>query len=140
MGSINSVILLGNVGNVEVKEYQKNGETKPLVQLSVATSDGYKDKDGEWQDRTEWHRCIFAIPALAERAKSIGKGDQIEVRGSIKTNKWTDKDGNDQSIKEIAVVSYTTHKRAKTEEGQAPEGQPTPASPASVGGDDDLPF
>jgi single-strand DNA-binding protein len=132
MSSINSVLLLGNVGSVEVKEF---GEGKCLVQVSVATQSGYKKKDGDWENKTEWHRCIFAIPSLAERAKTIGKGDTIEVRGSINTNKWTDKDGNERSMKEIAVTSYTTHKRAAKAEGQ-PEMAGAPASQD----DDDLPF
>ena len=131
MSSINSVLLLGNVGSVEVKEF---GEGKCLVQVSIATQSGYKKKSGDWENKTEWHRCIFAIPSLAERAKTIGKGDTIEVRGSINTNKWTDKDGNERSIKEIAVTSYTTHKRAAKGEGQ-PEMARVTASQ-----DDDLPF
>lgn len=133
MSSINSVLLLGNVGSVEVKEF---GEGKCLVQVSVATQSGYKKKDGDWENKTEWHRCIFAIPSLAERAKTIGKGDQIEVRGSINTNKWTDKDGNERSIKEIAVTSYTTHKRASKSE----DGQPQLDMASAGGDDDDLPF
>ena len=55
MSTINRVTLLGNVGNVEVKEF---GEGRKLVQLSLATSESYKKGD-EWIDKTEWHRCIF---------------------------------------------------------------------------------
>ena len=66
MASVNKVILLGSVGSVEVKE--------KLVQISLATSSGYKKKDSdEWVNKTEWHRLIFAIPNLVERAKFIGK-------------------------------------------------------------------
>ena len=131
------VLLVGNVGTVEVKEY---GEGKFLVQVSLATQSGYKKGD-DWVNETEWHKCIFAIPSLAERAKNISKGDTIEVRGSIKTNKWTNKDGEERSYKEIAATSYTTHRKAKRDEqGEAPQGQPNTASPASVGEDDDLPF
>lgn len=143
MSSLNKVTLIGNVGNIEIKEYEKGGEKKPLVQVSLATSDGYKDKNGEWQNNTEWHKCVFAIPSLAERAKSIGKGDSIMVEGSIKTNKWADKEGNENSYKEIAVVSYKTWRKAKIEGSESsapPQGQPNPASPKSVGVDDDLPF
>lgn len=137
MSSINSVLLLGNVGSAEVKEF---GEGKCLVQVSVATTSGYKKKDGDYVNITEWHKCIFAIPNLAERAKGIQVGDTIEVRGSIKTNKWEDKEGNERSTKEISATHYTTHRRAKKEEG-APQGQPTASAPASAGAeDDDLPF
>jgi single-strand DNA-binding protein len=137
---MNKVILVGNVGNIEVKEYEKDGEKKPLVQVSLATSDGYKDKKGEWQNVTEWHKCVFAIPSLAERAKSIQKGDTIGIEGSIKTNKWTDKEGNEKSYKEISVVSYKTWRKAKTDASPSSEAAPEPAPASSGGGDDDLPF
>lgn len=132
MNSINMVLLVGNVGTVEVKEY---GEGKFLIQLSLATQSGYKKGD-DWHNETEWHRCIFAIPSLAERAKNISKGDTIEIRGSIKTNKWKDKEGNERSTKEIAVTQYTTHRKAKKDE----DGVPAPQQAATAGGDDDLPF
>ena len=127
MASMNKVILIGNVGSVEVKEF---GEGKFLVQISVATSSGYKKKDGEYENITEWHRCIFAIPALAERAKTI------QVEGSIRTNKWTDKEsGDDRSSKEISATFYSTFRKAKKDEGQP---QPEQAGQTSGGGD--LPF
>ena len=84
MSSLNKVCLLGNIGKVETKTFE-NG--KKLVQVSLATSDGYKKGD-KWEEKTEWHRCIFAIPALADRAASIQKGDKIYVEGSINTNSW----------------------------------------------------
>jgi single-strand DNA-binding protein len=143
MSSLNKVTLIGNVGNIEIKEYEKGGEKKPLVQVSLATSDGYKDKSGEWKNITEWHKCVFAIPSLAERAKAINKGDTIMVEGSIKTNKWTDNDGNEKSYKEIAVVSYKTWRKAKKEDGGSDDQSASYGeSPAPSGGEDgdDLPF
>lgn len=132
MGSINRIFILGNVGSVEVKEF---GEGKSLVQVSVATTSGYKKKDGSYENTTEWHRCIFAIPSLAERAKTIQKGDQIEVSGSIRTNKWTDKDGKEQFMKEISATHYSTHKKAASGSGEEGSGD---APSHTV--DDDLPF
>jgi single-strand DNA-binding protein len=136
MSSINSVLLLGNVGSMEVKEF---GEGKFLVQVSVATTSGYKKKDGEYENITEWHRCIFAIPSLAERAKNIKVGDTIEVRGSIKTNKWTDKEsGDERSSKEISATYYTTHKKAANQSSGAKEPESQDAK--SEAAPDDLPF
>lgn len=112
MSSVNKVVLLGNVGGVEVKSFE-NG--KKLVQLSLATSDGYKKGD-KWEEKTEWHRCIFAIPALAERAAGIQKGDKIYVEGSINTNSWTTKDGEKKEIKEISCTMFKTFVKAKTEQ------------------------
>ena len=76
MSTINRVTLLGNVGSVEVKEFD-NG--RKLVQVSLATSESYK-KGEEWVDKTEWHKCIFGIPNLAERAAKIQKGDKLCIR------------------------------------------------------------
>ncbi len=112
MSSVNKVCLLGNIGGVEVKSFE-NG--KKLVQVSLATSDGYKKGD-KWEEKTEWHRCIFAIPALAERAASIQKGDKIYVEGSINTNSWTTKDGEKKEIKEISCTMFKTFVKAKTEQ------------------------
>ena len=134
MASINRVFILGNVGSVEVKEF---GEGKSLVQVSVATTSGYKKKDGSYENTTEWHRCIFAIPSLAERAKTIQKGDQIEVSGSIRTNKWTDKEGNEKQIKEISATHYSTHKKASTGGDSSSHENQTGGAPSQ---DDDLPF
>lgn len=138
MSSVNKVTLLGNVGTIEVKSFE-NG--KKLVQLSLATSDGYKKND-EWVEKTEWHRCIFAIPALAERASSIQKGDKIYVEGSINTNAWTTKDGEKKEIKEISCTMYKTFSRAKTAEKEFSQPATTVSKPSSGFSDfdDQAPF
>ena len=109
MSTINRVTILGNVGNVEVKEFD-NG--RKLVQVSIATSESYK-KGEEWVDKTEWHKCIFGIPNLAERATKIQKGDKLYVEGAIQTNSWKDKEGNDRSIKEINCTMFRTFLKNK---------------------------
>lgn len=126
MSTINRVTLLGNVGNVEVKEFDKG---RKLVQVSLATSESYKKGD-EWVDKTEWHRCIFGIPNLAERASNIKKGDKVYLEGAIQTNSWTDKEGNERSTKEINCTMFRTFLKNKNA-----EGAPKKAEPAS-----DLPF
>lgn len=107
MSSVNKVILVGNVGGVDVKEF---AEGRKLVQVSLATSSRIKKGD-EWVDKTEWHRCIFSIPQLAERASSITKGDNIYVEGSISTNSWTTKEGEKKELKEISCTSFTTFRK-----------------------------
>ena len=135
MSTINRVILLGNVGNVEVKEFEAG---KKLIQLSLATSESYKKGD-EWVEKTEWHRCIFAIPTLVDRAVSITKGDKILVEGSIKTNAWVDKDGNKKENKEISCISFKTFLKSK--DSSESNGASTDSSkPASIVEDDDMPF
>lgn len=138
MSSVNKVVLLGNVGTIEVKSFE-NG--KKLVQLSLATSDGYKKND-EWVEKTEWHRCIFAIPALADRAASIQKGDKIYVEGSISTNAWTTKEGDKKEIKEISCTMYKTFSKAKTAEKEFNQPKTTVSQPSSSLSDfdEDSPF
>lgn len=109
MSSINRVSLLGNVGSVEIKEF---GNERKLVQVSIATSESYK-KGEEWIEKTEWHKCIFGIPNLAERATKIQKGDKIYAEGAIQTNSWTDKEGKERSNKEINCTMFKTHLKNK---------------------------
>ena len=136
MASINKVILLGSVGTVEVKE--------KVVQISLATSSGYKKKDSdEWVNKTEWHRLIFAIPTLVDKAKNIKKGDSIYVEGSINTNSWTTKEGEKKEIKEIAVVTFMTMAKAKTPEREYNQPKTTITEQVinnNINEDDDLPF
>jgi len=137
MSSLNKVCLLGNIGKVEIKTYE-NG--KKLVQVSLATSDGYKKGD-KWEEKTEWHRCIFAIPALADRAASIQKGDKIYVEGSINTNSWTTKDGEKKEIKEISCTIFKTFVKAKVDNDFHQPTTPVTAPKSNpIELDDDLPF
>jgi single-strand DNA-binding protein len=137
MSSLNKVCLLGNIGKVETKTFE-NG--KKLVQVSLATSDGYKKGD-KWEEKTEWHRCIFAIPALADRAASIQKGDKIYVEGSINTNSWTTKDGEKKEIKEISCTIFKTFVKAKVDNDFHQPTTPVTAPKSNpIEADDDLPF
>lgn len=137
MASINKVILLGSVGTVEFKK-------EKVVQISLATSSGYKKKDSdEWVNKTEWHRLIFSLPGLVEKAKNISKGDSIYVEGSINTNSWTSKEGEKKEIKEIAVVTFMTMAKAKTPEREYNQPKTTITEQViknNVNEDDDLPF
>lgn len=135
MSTINRVVLLGNVGTVEVKELQTGNK---IVEVSLATSDGYK-KNEEWIERTEWHRCIFAIPSLAERAATIGKGDKIYVEGSINTQQWTTKEGEKREKREISCTMFKTFSKGSQDKGSKPVNKPSKA-PASDFGNDDMPF
>jgi single-strand DNA-binding protein len=137
--NINKVILAGRVGTVEVKEF---GTGRTVVQVSIATTDGYKKND-EWINTTEWHRLIFAIPTLAEKAKSIGKGDVIYVEGSINTNEWENKNGEKKQIKEIACTVFKTFAKAKGEPKEFNQPKTTVSqsiAKPTVEDGDDLPF
>lgn len=97
---INKVILVGNLGNdPEVKFMPKGGA---VTNVSLATSRTWKDKNtGQPQEQTEWHRVVF-FNRLAEIAgEYLKKGSKVYVEGSLRTNKWQDKDGNDRYTTEI---------------------------------------
>lgn len=129
MPSINKVIIIGNVGKDPDIKY--TGSNIPVANLSVATSESWKDKNtGEWQEKTEWHRVV-AWKTLAEYVeRSVKKGAQVYVEGRLETRKWTGKDGDDKYTTEIiANVIKCLDRKPKRDAG-----------PAGGDNDDDLPF
>lgn len=135
MSTINRVILLGNVGTVEVKDFETG---RKLVQVSLATTDGYKKGD-EWVNKTEWHKCVFAIPNLADRASTISKGDKIYVEGSINTQSWTNKDGEKKEYKEISCTMFKTFSKGSSDNSEK-QSKPSKSSSLVIDDNDDLPF
>lgn len=96
---INKVILVGNLGNDPETKFMPSGGA--VTNISVATSRSWKDKNGQQQEHTEWHRVVF-FNRLAEIAgEYLKKGSKVYVEGSLRTNKWQDKDGNDRYTTEI---------------------------------------
>lgn len=105
-GSVNKVTLVGNLGrDPEVRSTQ---DGMKIVQLSVATSESWRDKaSGERKDKTEWHRVVIFNERLAETAeKYLRKGSKIYVEGSLSTRKWTDKDGAEKYTTEIVLSRF----------------------------------
>jgi single-strand DNA-binding protein len=100
MASVNKVIIVGNLGRDPETRY--NPEGGAITNISVATTDTWKDKtSGEKQERTEWHRVVF-FSRLAEIAgEYLKKGSQVYVEGSLRTRKWTDKEGQERYTTEI---------------------------------------
>src|SRR5690348_3681943 len=100
MASVNKVILVGNLGRDPETRY--NPEGGAITNISVATSETWKDKEsGEKQERTEWHRVVF-FNRLAEIAgEYLKKGSQVYVEGSLRTRKWQDKEGQERYTTEI---------------------------------------
>ncbi|KIH76242.1 single-strand binding protein [Geoalkalibacter ferrihydriticus] len=99
--SINKVILVGNLGKDPELRYTPSGVA--VATFSLATSERYKDKSGEQQEKTEWHN-IVAWRQLAEICgKYLHKGKQIYIEGKIQTRKYQDRDGNDRYITEIVA-------------------------------------
>lgn len=105
-GSVNKVILVGNLGaDPEARSMGSGGE---VVQLSVATSDNWTDKQsGERRERTEWHRVVIFNENLGRVAKQyLRKGSSVYLEGQLQTRKWTDKDGNDKYTTEVVLQRF----------------------------------
>ncbi|MCL2439173.1 MAG: single-stranded DNA-binding protein [Alphaproteobacteria bacterium] len=104
-GSMNKVILVGNLGNDPEVRHSQNGDK--IVTFNIATSENWKDKSGEQQTRTEWHRVVIFSPGLAEVAeKHLRKGSKAYVEGTLRTRKWQGDDGKDRYTTEIILSGY----------------------------------
>lgn len=118
--SVNKVILVGNLGADPELRYTPSGVA--VANFSLATSETYKDRDGNRQTKTEWHN-IVAWRQLAEICgKYLHKGKQIYVEGLLQTRKWQDRDGNDRYTTEIVITTMQMLGRA---EHSQPSGQPS---------------
>jgi len=101
MASVNKVILIGNLGRDPETRYMPDGGA--ITNISIATTEQWKDKAGEKQEKTEWHRVAF-FGKLAEIAgEYLKKGSQVYVEGRLQTRKWQDKDGADKYTTEIVA-------------------------------------
>ena len=102
-GSVNKVILVGNLGqDPEVKSFQNGGR---IANLRIATSENWKDKQtGERKERTEWHTVVLQSDGLVGVAERyLRKGSKVYIEGSLRTRKWQDQSGNDRYTTEISV-------------------------------------
>jgi single-strand DNA-binding protein len=156
-GSVNKVILIGNLGSDPEVRYLESGSA--VAKFNIATTETYTNKNGERVDNTEWHR-IELWEGLAKVAeKYLRKGNQVYIEGRIRTDNWTDKDGQQRSGVTIRANSMTllggpSGSNASGESNQgynnnnqqrsAPSPRPSdPVPPSLAAGsddDDDLPF
>jgi len=105
-GSVNKVILVGNLGrDPEVRSMQ---DGRNMVNMSVATSETWRDRQsGERKERTEWHRVVIFNEKLAEVAqKYVKKGSKIYVEGQLTTRKWTDQSGQERYTTEVVIPRF----------------------------------
>ncbi|MEA3049362.1 MAG: single-strand DNA-binding protein [Sphingomonadales bacterium] len=105
MAGVNKVILVGNLGDdPESRSLNNGGE---VVNMRVATSETWKDKDGNRQERTEWHRVVIFNENLGRVAKSyLRKGSKVYLEGQIQTRKWQDQSGADRYSTEIVLQRF----------------------------------
>jgi single-strand DNA-binding protein len=105
MAGVNKVILVGNLGDdPEVRSLNNGGE---VVNMRVATSESWKDRDGNKQERTEWHRVVIFNENLGRVAKSyLKKGSKVYLEGQIQTRKWQDQSGADRYSTEVVLQRF----------------------------------
>lgn len=126
MNGVNKVFILGNLGrDPEVKELQSG--TK-VANLPVATTENYKDRNGERQERTEWHNVDLWNRQAEIAEQYLSKGDTVFIEGTIRTDKWQDQEGNDRYTTKIRGLSMTMLGKRNRDEGGAPGGAPAAAS------------
>jgi len=105
MAGVNKVILVGNLGADPEARSLNNGSE--VVNLRVATSETWKDRDGNRQERTEWHQVVIFNENLGRVAKSyLRKGSKVYLEGQLQTRKWTDQSGNDKYSTEIVLQRF----------------------------------
>jgi single-strand DNA-binding protein len=140
---INKVTLIGRLGNAPEVRRLEGGAV--VARVSLATSDAYKDKEGNFQENTEWHNVV-AWRELAERVEKLAKGALVYVEGKVTYRKYTDKDNIERNVCEIvANMVRPLEKKEQADPNQIPAPQPaqtesTPfLNPPSLNGND-LPF
>ncbi len=152
-GSVNKVILIGNLGRDPEVRRTQSGD--PIVHLSVATSENWRDKaSGERRERTEWHRVVIFNERLGDVAqKYLRKGSKVYLEGQLQTRKWTDQSGAEKYTTEVVLQRFrgeltlldargaeeggTSEDRGMAEESRA--GATTPRG-AADSLDDEIPF
>ena len=147
-GSVNKVIIVGNLGRDPEVRRLTSGD--PVVNLSVATSETWRDKaSGERKERTEWHRVVIFNENLAKVAEQyLRKGSKVYIEGAIQTRKYTDKDGAEKYSTEIVLQKYRGELTMLDGRGDSDRSERPAMAGASEGGrsferaelDDEIPF
>jgi single-strand DNA-binding protein len=139
MAGVNKVILVGNLGTDPELRYTPSG--KAVANFSLATNEQWTNKDGEKEERTEWHR-IVAWGRLGEICgEYLSKGSQVYIEGKIQTRPWEDRDGNKRYTTEVIAQTMQMLGGISRKEGEAssPEERHPVEEPISIP-DDDIPF
>ena len=148
-GSVNKVILVGNLGRDPEVRRLTSGD--PVVNLSIATSESWRDKaSGERKERTEWHRVVIFNENLAKIAEQyLRKGAKVYIEGALQTRKYTDKDGAEKYSTEIVLQKYRGELTMLDGRGDSDRSERPAMAGASEGGrssferaelDDEIPF
>ncbi|OJW21192.1 MAG: single-stranded DNA-binding protein [Planctomycetales bacterium 71-10] len=142
-GSINKVILVGNVGADPTIRSTQGG--KEIANFSLATSETWKDRStGERMEKTEWHRVVVFNEGLVSVVKNyVAKGMKLYLEGSLQTRKWVDQSGQDRYSTEVVLQGFNSSlvmlDRPRSEDRQG-ASQPDHAPTYPAGFDDEIPF
>ena len=132
--SVNKIMIVGNLG--ADPEIRKTSTGSKIAHISVATSDRWKDQDGNPVEKTEWHKVVIFGPSAEIAEQYLQKGSLVHVEGSIRSNKWTDNDGNERNSVEVHITQGNGgFTMLGSRPGHTPGPGPDPAPP-----DDDIPF
>jgi single-strand DNA-binding protein len=120
-GSINKVILVGNLGNDP--EIRTSQDGKEIANFSIATTESWKDKNtGERKDKTEWHRVvIFNQPLVTIAKQYLKKGAKVYLEGALQTRKWVDNNGVDKYTTEVVLQGYNSNFTMLDNTGTSPQ-------------------
>jgi single-strand DNA-binding protein len=140
MASLNKVMLIGNLGKDPEVRYTPSGQA--VASFNLATSEKFKNKNGEWEERTEWHRVTLWAKLAEIAGEYLAKGKTVYIEGRLQTRKWQDNSGNER---------YTTEIVGEKMQMLSPKGErrggESASGPAAGGGfeeppfqDDDIPF
>jgi single-strand DNA-binding protein len=148
MGSVNKVILVGNLGRDAELRFTPGGA--PVATLNLATTEVWNDKAGQKQEKTEWHRVVLWGKSAESLSEYLVKGKQIYVEGRLQTRQWDDKDGNKRYTTEIRgdrIVLLSgggggagAGARSQSRGAAVGTEEPMGAEPGSELTDDDIPF
>lgn len=150
--SINKVMLIGRVGQIEIKSFDGQNGPRKCATFSFATTERYRDRNNEIVNNTEWHNIVSWNHAeLCE--KYVEKGSQLYIEGKLRTRSWEDKQGNKRYTTEILAEKIDLLGKPNSEQKsqqqapaqqaqpqQRPQYQSTPLPPPGEPADDDLPF
>lgn len=140
-GSVNKVILVGNLG--ADPEIRRTQDGRAIANLRIATSESWKDKNtGERKEKTEWHRVVIFNEGLCKVAEQyLKRGSKVYIEGALQTRKWTDKDGVEKYSTEIVLQGFNSTLTMLDKPSQSGGEQPQSGNGGGRGDfDDQIPF
>jgi single-strand DNA-binding protein len=140
MASVNKAILIGNLGRDPELRYTQKGQA--VTNFTIATTERFPGGDGEFQERTEWHRIVTWGKTAENCAQYLAKGRSVYIEGRIQTREWEDKEGNKRYTTEVNAqrVQFLGGPRGAGGSGDPPSGPDAPQDPGPTQGSDDIPF